>query len=108
RKLASGHTVDTVVDEEHGDVLAPVGGVNDLGGADCGEIAITLVGDNDLVGMCTLHGCCHRGCASVRGLHVAGVEVVVRKDRAADRADKDSVVLCVQFLKRFGDELVHE
>ena len=40
RHLASGHPVDGVVDEDHGEVLAAVGGVDDLGRADRGEIAV--------------------------------------------------------------------
>src|SRR4051812_37707047 len=104
--MTSGHPVDAVVDEEDGDVLATVGGVNDFRGADGGEIAVTLVGDDHRVRIGALHGSRNRGRASVSGLHVAGIEIVVGKDGTADGTDEDGVVLNVEFLESFGDQLV--
>ncbi len=49
RHLAAGHAVDAVVHEDHGDVLAAVGGVEPLGGADGGEIAVALIGEDQVL-----------------------------------------------------------
>ena len=48
------------------------------------------------------------GGASVRGLHVADVEVVVGKHGAADGADKDGIVLQPEVFDGFGDQLVDD
>jgi hypothetical protein len=46
--------------------------------------------------------------APVRGLRVPDVEVVIEKDRAADRRDRDRTVLDAELLDRLGEVLVHE
>ena len=48
--LSAGHAVDGVVDEEDADLLAPVGGLEGLVESDGGEVAVALVGEDDLVG----------------------------------------------------------
>src|SRR5205814_5674554 len=76
--LAAGHAVDGVVDEDSGDVFATVGGVQDLGGSNRRQVAVSLVADEDAVGMTALDGRAYGGGASMRRLHIAHVEVVVR------------------------------
>ena len=61
-----------------------------------------------LSGQVRLTAVAHAGRAPVRGLHVADVEVVVGKHRAADRADEDGAILQAQFFDRFGDQLVRD
>src|ERR1039458_8889201 len=106
--LAAGHAVDTVVDEDYGDGLAAVGGVNDLRGADGRQIAIALVADYDGIRAAALHSRRHGGRASVRHLDVADVEIVISKYRAAHRADQHGAVLYSQIVERLGQQLVHD
>ena len=104
--LAACHAVDRVIHEEHGNLLAAVGGVNNFRGADGSEVAVTLVGNDNLVRTGALDA---RGAgwgASVRNLHVADVEIVVGEDGAANRADENGLVLEAKILERFGDQLV--
>ena len=88
RGLSAGHAVDGVVDEDDGDVFAAIGGVQNLRGADGRQIAVALVADDDALGPAALDGSGYRGSAAVRGLHIADVEVIVGKDRAADGTDE--------------------
>ena len=104
--LSARHAVDRVVDEKHGDFFAAVGGMDDLGGADGGEVTIALVRDDDLVGAGALDGGRAGGCAAVGELHVAHVEIVVSENRAADRAHENRLVLQTEFLEGFGNQLV--
>jgi hypothetical protein len=83
--LPAGHAVDGVVDKEDGDVLAAVGGMDDLAHADAGEVAVALVGDDDGIVADAADGRGHRRGAAVGALDVADVEIVVGKDRAAHR-----------------------
>ncbi len=106
RQLTAGHAVDGVVHEEHRDVFAAIGGVNDLGRADRGQIAVALIGNDDLVGMRALDAGGDRRGASVRRLDVAHIEVVVAEHRAADRRDENGVVLQTEFVDGFGNQLV--
>ena len=80
--------------------------MHDLGGADRRQVAVSLIGNHDLVGTGALQSGGRGGRAAVRDLHVAHVKIVVGEDRAAHRADEDGLVLQPQFLQRFGDQLV--
>ena len=106
RHLPAGHAIDRVVDEEDADFFSAIGGVDDFGRADRGQVSIALIGDHNLVGTSALQA--RRRCrrATVRDLHVAHVEIVVGEDRAADGADQDRPILQAQIFQRLGDELV--
>ncbi len=49
RHLSAGHAVDSVVHEKDSDLFAAVGGMHDLGGADGRQVAVSLIGNDDLV-----------------------------------------------------------
>ena len=108
RHLPAGHAVNGVVDEEHADVLAAIGGMDDLRRADGREVAIALVRHDNGLGMRALERSRRRGSASVRHLHIAHVEVVVGEDRAAHGTHQDGAVLQAKFSERFGDQLVRD
>src|SRR6266567_82180 len=104
--LAAGHAVGGVVDEEHRDVLAPVGGVDDLGGADGSQIAVPLVGKDEAVGTRPLHaGCDSRGTA-VGGLNHVYVEIAVEKNGASHGGNTDGAALHAKLVHRLGDQPV--
>ncbi len=106
RHLSARHAVDRVIDEEHGDVFTAIGGVNNLRRADRRQISIALIADDDAAGVCPLDAGCDRRGASVRRLHVAGIEVVVAEHRAPDRRHQHGPVLQAEVVQGFGDELM--
>ena len=106
--LTACHSVNRIVDEENGNLLAAICGMHNLGGADSGEIAIALIRNHDFVGTCTLDCGGGRGSASVGHLDVADIEVVVSKHRAADGAHEDCVVFQAEFVDGFRDKLVSD
>ncbi len=108
RHLASGHAVDGVVHEHERHGQADLRGLDDLGQADRGEIAVPLVADHDRLGVGQLVAEGDRRRPAVRRLRVADVEVVVQEDGAAHRRDGDRPVLHSQFLDRVAEELVHQ
>ena len=99
RHLPARHAIDGIVHEEDGDLFAAIGGVHDFGGADRREVAVSLIGDHDLVGTGALDGGGAGGRASVGDLHIAHIEIVIGEHRAADRADEDGAVLQAEFFK---------
>ena len=64
RHLPASHAIDRIVDEEDGDLFPAIGGMDYLRRADCCEVAIALIGDDDLVGTGALHS---RGRRRARG-----------------------------------------
>ena len=105
--LAAGHAVNRVVDENHGNVLTAIGGVQNLRRADGREISVALVANDNAFGAAAPDGRGHSGRAPVRRLHVARVEVVVREDRAAHGTDHDGAVLHAQLVDGLRHHLVH-
>jgi len=77
-----------------------------LGGADRGEVAITLIGENHGLGMDALDGRGHRGSTAMRSLDHVTVEEVVVHDRAAHGRDAYGGALDAQLVDRLGDEPV--
>ena len=83
-----------------------MGGVDDLVGADGGEVAVALVGEHAGVRQGALDTGGDSGGTSVSGLIHVAVEVVISEDGAADRGNADDVILEAQFLYGFADEPV--
>ncbi len=108
RHLATRHAVDRVIDKEHGDLLASIGSVNDLGRADGGQVAVSLIGKDDFVRLGALQAGGHGRRAAVRGLYGIQVEVMIHEHRAADRRDQDRLLLNAQLVYRFGDQAMDD
>ena len=106
--LAAGHAVDAVVHEDRGEALAACRRVDDLGGADGGEVAVALVGEHDLVGPVALDAGRDRGRAPVRRLDRVEPQVVVGEHRAADGADEQGPAADAQLLEHLGQEPVDD
>ena len=103
--LAAGHAVDAVVHEDHGDVLAPVGGGHGLGKADGGQVAVALIGEHQLVGLGALYAGGHGAGPAVRtGGAVVG-DILHGKAAAADAVDGDGLFQHTQLLQHLADEL---
>ena len=79
-------------------------GVDNLVGADGGEVAVTLIGKDAGLRVDTLDaGGDSRG-AAVRGLKHVAVEVVVSEHGASDGGNADDVVLEAELFYAFSDQ----
>ena len=106
RHLTARHAVDRVVDEDDGDVHAASRRVDDLRHTYGREVAVALIGEDDVVGIGELDARRDRGSSAVgRLLHVA-VEVLVSEHGAADGRDADHSALEAEFVDGFGDQSV--
>ena len=80
--------------------------MHDFSGADGSQIAVALVRQHDLVRTGSLQPRGGGRGASVSHLHVAHIEVVISKHRAADRTYQDGLILQIQVFESFGDQFV--
>src|SRR5581483_5286057 len=97
---------NSVIQEENSDGFTAVGGVDDFGGTDRGEIAVALIRNHDFARIGTRSGGCGCRRAPMGHLNVAYIKVVVGKYGRADGADEDSLVLQSEFLDGLCDQVV--
>ena len=87
--LPAGHTEDGVIDEDDGELFGAMGGVDDFGGSDCGEVAVALIGEDDFVGVGSFHTRCDCGRSAVGDLNHINVKIIISENRTADGCDAD-------------------
>ena len=85
--LASGHAVNSVVDEYHDNILPPVGSMYRLGRADGSHVAVTLVSEDHVVRPEPAYGGGHGGSAPVGRLNPVYIHIIIGKHRAPHRRD---------------------
>ena len=108
RHLTARHAVNAVVDEDDGDVFAAGCGMNSLGGADRGEVAVALICKYNSVGMRALNARCNCGGASVGSLDHITVEIIVRENGAAYGSDTYGAALDAKLVNDLGDKTVND
>ena len=84
--------------------FAAAGRVDDLVGADGGQVSVALIGEDDLVGLDALEPGRHGRRVAVRRLAGVGVEVVVSEDGASHRRNADGALADAQLV----DHLAHK
>ena len=77
-----------------------------LGGADGGQIAVALVGEDDIIGTGALQARGHCLGAAVGGLHHIAGEVIVAHDRAAHRGHAHSLAFHPKLFQGLGHQAV--
>ena len=82
--------------------------MQDFRRADGGQVAVALVGEDDLVRLSAFQPRRHGGRASVRGLHRVDLEIMIHQHRAADRRDQDRPFADAQLVNRFSDQPVDQ
>ena len=87
-------------------VLAAAGGMDDLGDANRGQIAVALVGEDERVGPDPPDSRRDGGRSPVRRLDEVESQVVVGEDGAADRRDADRILHDTEFGDDLHEELV--
>src|SRR6516225_9487777 len=80
--------------------------MQNLRGSDSRQIAIALMDDDDALRERTLQAGGDRRRASVRGLNVANIEIVIGEDRTADRAHQHRAVLNLKLVDGFGNQFM--
>lgn len=90
------------------DVLAPIGRVQHLSAADRGQVAVALVTDDNVLGTAAFGRGGDRRRAAVRSLNIAHIEVVIREDGAAHRADQNHAVLDTELVDRMCQKFVRD
>jgi hypothetical protein len=79
-----------------------------FGSTDSGNVAVTLIGEYDVVGMRSLDTCCNSRSASVCGLdHIAFKEVIC-KYRASDGCNADGLALDSELIDNLGYKAVYD
>ena len=80
--------------------------MDDLAGADRGQVAIPLVGEDNAVRQDTLDAGGHGRGAAMGRFHEIRRKIVVGKDRAAHRRHADGTVGQAHLVQHFGDQAV--
>src|SRR5664279_6382627 len=106
RHLASGHAVNGVVDEEYGQFLSPVGGLNGLIESDGSQISVSLIGDDDGIIFCPGDASSDSGGPSMGGLNIPGIKILAGEDGTANGADHDAPILNTQIRHSLAYELM--
>ena len=105
--LTAGHAVDGIVDENNGDVLATIGGMNGFASAYGSQVAVALVGKHQFVGLQALDGCSHGRCASVSSFRHIDVDIVISKHGTTHRSHTNGIFGSAHFFDYFAHYLVH-
>ena len=104
--LTTGHAVNTIVDEHHGDVLAAVGSMDGLSGADSSQVAVALIGEDEAVGVETLDGGGNCWSTAMGSLLKVDIKIIVGKHGTSDRGYTDGLVLNTHLVDNLGDDAV--
>ena len=82
--------------------------MDDLRGADGGQVAVALIGEHGLVGVGALDAGGHGGGTAMGGLQHVAAEIVIGEYGAAHGADADGVVQQAQLHQGLGHQLVDD
>ena len=105
--LSAGHTVDGVVDENNGYILAAVQRMDCFGGTDTGQIAVALVGKYQTVRPQALDSGGKCGSTSVSGFLPIDIYIVVDKYGASHRGDTYGFIFQSHFFDYFGNQFMN-
>ena len=108
RHLPARHAVNGVVDENNRDVFAARGALHGFRRADGRQVAVALIGEDDVFRQRALDAGCNGGRAPVRRLNHITVEVVIRKHGAAHRGHPNCFAGEVEILKSLCHQTVHD
>ena len=105
--LSARHAVNCVVYKNNGYVFVPRGGVHGFCHSDGREVAVALICEDYVIGVCSFQPRCDCRSASVGGFrHVAG-EIVVCHNGAPDGGNAYCSAFDSERVYRFGDKAVY-
>ena len=105
--LAARHAVNGVVDIDRHDVLAACGRVDRLCRADGRQVAVALVGEDQIAGIEPLHGRSYGQGASVGGLDPVDVDIIVCEYGAAHGRNAYGLFREAHLLDDLGDQFMY-
>ena len=79
-----------------------------LSRTDSREVAVALIGEDDIVGVSALYAGSNCRSASVSGFDHVALEIIVSEYRAADRCDADCLPADVKLVESLGDQSVDD
>ena len=82
--------------------------MNDLSGTDGCEVAVTLIGEYDPVGIGTLYACSDSGSAAVSRFYAVKVEILITEYCAADGNDGNGAILNAKLFNDLGYEPMND
>ena len=80
--------------------------MNGLGSTDSGEVAVALIGENDILGLCALDACCNSRGASVGSLDHITAEIIICHNGASDGRDADGLALYTKLVNALRNKAV--
>ena len=105
--LSTGHTIDGIVDEDDGDVLATVQSVDGLAGTDARQVAITLIGEDETVWPQTLDTRSHSRSTTMRSFLPVDIQIAISEYGTAHRTNTHRLILHAHLLDDLGNELMN-
>ena len=105
--LSTRHTIDGIVDEDNGNMLATVQGVDGLAGTNARQVAIPLIGEDETVWPQTLDARSHSRCTAMGSLLPIDIQIAVSEDCAAHRTNAHRLILHAHLLDNLGNELMN-
>ena len=105
--LSTGHTIDGIVDEDDGDVLATVQGVDGLAGTDTRQVAIALISEDEAIRPQTLDARSHSRSTTMGSFLPVDIQIAVSEDGTAHRTNAHCLILHAHLLDDLGNELMN-
>ena len=108
RHLSAGHAIDAVIYKYYCYIFTAICGVNYLGCAYSGEIAVALISEYNILGPHSLYARGDRRGPAVGGLANIEVPIVVRYNCAAYRCDRYNLFTDAKFVYRLASKPVYQ
>ena len=101
--LTACHAVDGIVDENDGDVFVSCSGMDCFSHTDGRQVTVTLVGEDDVVGVGTLQTGRNGRCAAVSRFHHIAGEIVISHNGTAYRGNAYGLSLDAELVDSLGN-----
>ena len=80
--------------------------MNGFGSTDSGEVAVALIGEHNVLGLCALNARCYSRGASVGSLYHIAAEIIICHNGAADGRDADGLALYTELVNALRNKAV--
>ena len=107
RHLSAGHTIDGIIDEDDGNMLTTVQGVDGFAGTDARQIAIALISEDETIRPQALDTRSYSRCTTMSSLLPVNIQIAISKDSAAHRTYAHRLILHAHLLDNLGNELMN-
>ena len=105
--MSAGHSVYTVVDKYDGYILAAISSVNGFGRSNGGQIAVTLIGEDQTVRMQALCRSSYGTSTAVSRLNPIHIDIIIRENRTTDRRNSNRFSFHAHLIDHLGNQLMN-